>query len=61
MNWRSESWPVKVERMGEWHRWFAWHPVRVGERMHWLEFVLRRGGYMPGFDGGYWEWEYRDE
>lgn len=26
----------------EWHSWFAWHPVRVDDKMCWLEVVERR-------------------
>ncbi len=26
----------------EWHRWFAWHPVCVGDELVWLEPVERR-------------------
>ena len=27
---------------GFWHRWFAWHPVKIGHEWFWLETVLRR-------------------
>jgi hypothetical protein len=41
---------IKIEsqyerRIGlrQWHRWFAWHPVRVGDGdVRWLEAVERR-------------------
>lgn len=43
-----------------WHRWFAWHPVRVGPReCRWLEAVERKGEYQLSYDGGSWTYEYR--
>ena len=33
----------KVRAQAEWHRWFAWRPVRVDSRdCRWLEYVERR-------------------
>lgn len=40
----------------EWHRWFAWYPVRVAQRdCRWLEYVARRDAaeYLQPL------WEYR--
>jgi hypothetical protein len=62
MRWASESWEAKHDRLGQWHRWFAWRPVRVGEQIAWLETVERRGewGPMRGFPPSIpWLWEYR--
>lgn len=38
-----------------WHKWFAWFPVRVGHMdCRWLEYVERKGyGVMPNFFGIY--------
>lgn len=41
MNWHSESKTTKRERLASWHPWFAWKPVRIGERIYWLEMVER--------------------
>jgi len=31
------------KRMEQWHRWFAWRPVRVdGLTLVWMEYVMRR-------------------
>ena len=31
----------------EWHRWFAWYPVRVSDDyVVWLEFIERRRNYF---------------
>lgn len=42
MNWPSESKAAKRDRLTQWHKWFAWVPVRIGERMYWLETVDRK-------------------
>jgi hypothetical protein len=33
-----ESLPKK----GNWHKWFAWYPVKVNGDLQWLKFVYRR-------------------
>jgi hypothetical protein len=33
-------WPIK--QVDPWHRWFAWHPVRVGDEWVWLETIERQ-------------------
>ena len=30
-----------------WHDWFAWRPVRIGDRVVWLEWVRRYKSYNP--------------
>lgn len=42
MNWHAESTEARDQRRAEWHKWFAWYPVRVGERRYWLEHVERK-------------------
>lgn len=55
--------PAKKYPKYEWHRWFAWHPVRLGQwrdgELVWLETVERvwisgDGWYyrIPGTDIG---------
>lgn len=39
----------------DWHRWFAWYPVRVGDQWIWWEHVERK--LTPSYDG--WDKEYR--
>lgn len=47
MNWRKKD-------KYKWHRWFAWRPVTIGERRHWLEWVWReRDTY---YAGSYWRY-----
>lgn len=48
----------------EWHRWFAWHPIRVPDGWQWewlwLETVERKRVEVgpQGLTGNY-EWRYR--
>lgn len=42
-----------------WHRWFAWHPVQIGDHMVWLEPVERKGVMFVG-SSCFWEWDYRE-
>lgn len=39
----------------EWHRWFAWHPVKIEHEYVWLEVVHRKGQQVPYG----WDYEYR--
>jgi hypothetical protein len=53
----GESVKDAYEREGEWHRWFAWHPVFIRTKdTRWLEYVERRRSYW------FWTpapWQYR--
>ncbi|WP_247300312.1 hypothetical protein [Bradyrhizobium sp. 179] len=56
-DWLQQRNERRWKRRYQWHRWFAWRPVRIaaGDR-RWLEFVERRrqcGKYFV-------EWEYWD-
>lgn len=42
----------------EWHGWYAWHPVRIGDHLIWLEWVLRKGEHFEDSCGGGWSYEY---
>lgn len=61
-------WKTKAEKFGDWHDWFAWHPVKVMEdkrlRWIWLETVSRRGELVYGLIAPltyrhFWSWEYK--
>ena len=55
MRWQSETHTQRMERVKEWHEWFAWRPVKDrahGYRM-WFETVLRQ--FNPG-SGPYWNY-----
>jgi hypothetical protein len=48
-------------RRTAWHRWFAWHPVKLGPSdCRWLEAIERKGELCHGGMGDrWWRWEYR--
>lgn len=40
---REDARKNREAQLQQWHKWFAWWPVRVGPSDHrWLEFVERR-------------------
>lgn len=49
----------------EWHRWFAWYPVRIPFDPYvvaewiWLEMVDRRNCMPPSYCGSLTLWNYR--
>lgn len=43
-------------RSTTWHRWWAWHPVKVGGRTVWFETVERDYCSPAGYGGGWWEY-----
>ena len=53
----GKSADTKRKEKGEWHDWYAWHPVRLGgSDCRWLEVVERRVFYYA--KTVYWK-EYR--
>jgi hypothetical protein len=55
MRWRNLG--IRLyERTIKGHWWFAWHPIRVGEKTIWLERVFRYKRW--DCDGIYPVWEY---
>lgn len=50
-----------IKRIEQWHRWFAWYPVRVAENdCRWLEVVERKGTQESSWDDEWIEWRYRE-
>lgn len=48
------------DRLSNWHRWFAWYPVRMGENdCRWLEWVSRKGEFEYCGMGFNWSWAYK--
>ena len=40
----GETYGEYLNRIKNWHKWFAWYPVRVASHDYrWLEYVERRG------------------
>jgi|GEM_PF-6679126 len=45
----------------KWHRWFAWHPVRLNSTtLVWLVPVFRKGKYDCSWGDCHWDWKYRE-
>lgn len=62
MKWRVRKPHARFRAKERWHKWFAWHPVRVptkgkmsGMTMVWFETIERKGSYY--YDA--WSWNYR--
>lgn len=41
MKWKRETAEDRYRRRLDWHKWFAWYPVRVGGQVVWLETIER--------------------
>jgi len=41
VEWTTSRFAIK-EDTGDWHKWFAWYPVKVGDQWQWLKFVYRK-------------------
>ena len=51
----GETLHERTQRQKEWHRWYAWHPVRVGPGdCRWLEYVERKIEFC--WDDYFWEY-----
>ena len=66
MKWRVRKPNARNRALHMWHKWFAWHPVRVptrgkmsGMTMIWLQTVERKGEQYNCFSGYGWHWSYR--
>lgn len=55
MIWRYESRDEWWQRMGQWHRYYAWLPADTGNAWVWFDWVERR--VVNGYAGP--EWKYR--
>lgn len=44
---------------GKWHRWFAWHPIKIGKEYVWLEWLERRDDNATYDDFNWRDWQYR--
>lgn len=54
--------PSRHQRITQWHRWFAWYPVRIADGdCRWLEYVERKATYWCGWDSDGYYWYYRPE
>lgn len=57
----GESAAKRINRIQNWHCWFAWHPVQVAEHdCRWLETVERKGTFVDMLPlSSFWKWQYR--
>jgi hypothetical protein len=50
---------LKFKNKEEWHYWFAWHPIFIGDTIVWLEMVRRRRyRSYDDYASYYLRWEY---
>lgn len=48
------------EYLANWHPFFAVLPRRVGSHdCRWFEWIERKGSYIIGRSGVWWNWKYR--
>lgn len=61
---QRERCEIEAARLRNWHKWFAWFPVRVGHKdCRWLETVERRmeADVYGGLIRSYYVYMYDDE
>lgn len=58
---RCERRVNRNSRLEQWHRYFAWWPIRMGDEVVWCEHIERKGRQSKDYyDGSLsWNWEYR--
>ena len=58
----GETYLEQHARLSQWHRWFAWHPIRLGSHdCRWLEKIWRKGEYYCSYASSGWTWKYREK
>jgi hypothetical protein len=55
-------WWDKSRNLFDWHRWFAWYPVKTTVWWVWFEVVERKLEWLPVHDewGPTQRWHYRE-
>lgn len=61
MRWRTKQ--KRMEKYTQWHKWFAWHPIRINNTVIWLETIYRKGTVaLDSYDNKeYLVWSYNIE
>ncbi len=60
MKFRRSSQKERDVKKKDWHLWFAWYPISVGEHDYrWFEMVERKGVFLAGLEINNWSWQYR--
>lgn len=63
MRWKTRKPSARCRAKHRWHRWFAWHPVRVprtGKTVIWLEVVQRKGELKDSWWDDRWSFQYKE-
>lgn len=53
---QKEEWATENPHLQEWHPYFAWLPVYIGEQRVWLKALERRG--TPSLIGPRWKYRF---
>ena len=62
MRWRVEKPGAEERTLAEWHKWFAWYPVKLDDTTKvWLCTVQRKGTSEQAYEGGLdWTFIYKE-
>lgn len=33
---------MRYKYLTNWHKWYAWYPVKIGNHYYWLEYIQRK-------------------
>jgi hypothetical protein len=51
---------ARIQRLINWHPWFAWYPKKLEHGdCRWLETIERRCEWFEGYHTGFWLTRYR--
>lgn len=54
--------PRKNDEVKPWKSWFAWHPVKINGKWHWLKTIFRQEGpYSYYKKGAGADWRYASD
>lgn len=54
----SDRRAVRHKQVLSWHKWFAWHPVRINRTSVWLEMIERKADGWDDYNSRH-IWTYR--
>lgn len=55
----GETYEERHARLENWHRFFAWYPVKIKDHdCAWMEWVLRKGKFTCSWGDADWTWSY---
>ena len=61
MKWKIPKGSNRFYEKHNWHDWFAWRPVSIGDKIAWLEVVRRKGFHESKYLSNYWIYEYEEK